>query len=195
MRATLANQYRSKNGNRVYVYTVSGTTKEIAAYKKAKAERLGVDESELKTDDKGNQLYHFSPNLAQGRKAEKVFTLAVSFGGKIVIDTTDAEMVRDNEIDQLMKAEEAKLLVQMKYGLVTAGARATATAAPSTNQPATTGNDEKNTETDELDKITSQLQQSGSGTENLNDSEEDSDKEEIIDETPVIAAKKAVVKK
>lgn len=163
MKAVLVNQYRKVGtGNLVLVYAVQGTAKDIAAYNKAKAERLGIPESELKGDAKGNPLFHYSPNLAQGRLPAKSLNLAISFGGKVVVDDINDVIAKAQRIDGLMEIEEAKHLVQVKYGNASVVSRTTTASQPAAE--VATANEEPS---DELDNAVVALQGAGAGTEKL----------------------------
>lgn len=73
MKVTLVRSYRSKNGNPTFVYKVSGSKEQLAAYKKAQGDFH-------RTDDDGNPLWFTT------RCIGKAGTLIITSNGNIVPD-------------------------------------------------------------------------------------------------------------
>lgn len=123
LQAKYSSSYRKKiTGTLMFVYIVTGTAKELAAFLDAMMKRTGKPEDELK-DENGNPLYWVNPQqwLQNGKTASKTFTLSISRNGAVVEDDTDNTIARNNRIAEKMEDKEAELLVQMKYRIVKAG--------------------------------------------------------------------------
>ena len=73
MKVKLLRSYRSKNGNATFVYTVSGSEKDLAAYKAAQGEYY-------REDDNGTPLWFTTRCIGQSGK------LIITTNGNIVPD-------------------------------------------------------------------------------------------------------------
>lgn len=77
MKVTMQRSYKSKNGNRTFVYTVTGSNAEMEAYKEAQGEYYREDE---KT---GNPLWFTTKCIG------KTGTLLITDNGNIVPDMSE----------------------------------------------------------------------------------------------------------
>lgn len=77
MKVTMQRSYKSKNGNRTFVYTVTGSNAEMEAYKEAQGEYYREDE---KT---GNPLWFTTKCIG------KAGTLLITDNGNIVPDMSE----------------------------------------------------------------------------------------------------------
>src|SRR5574344_2051009 len=74
MKVTMQRSYKSKNGNRTFVYTVTGSNAEMEAYKEAQGEYY-------REDEKTNQALWFTTKCIG-----KTGTLLITDNGNIVSD-------------------------------------------------------------------------------------------------------------
>ncbi len=171
LKATINGKYRKANGQLVYTYTVTGTAKEIAEYNAAQAEQTGTTVDQLKKSASGQPLYWFVSNPLQGRFAQKTFNLAISYGGKIVIDDTAESVAKDERMAVKMEDHQALILAEISLGVRKVLAPTTAAAVTKTE---TVIEDKKDDVVDDLDKATEELQNTGAeepaleGAEDLN---------------------------
>ena len=77
MKVTMQRSYKSKNGNRTFVYTVTGSNAEMEAYKKAQGEYY-------REDEKTNQALWFTTKCIG-----KTGTLLITDNGNIVPDMSE----------------------------------------------------------------------------------------------------------
>lgn len=104
LQATLSNSYRNKKGHKVYTYKVSGSPKEIAAYKAAQGDNLREDEL-------GNPLFFLTENDPDGNKRliDPQIDLTITTNNRVVVDDIRAEQalmkkVREHEAVEIAKA-------------------------------------------------------------------------------------------
>lgn len=105
MKATLARSYKSKNGNTVFVYSVSGKAEELEAFAKAQGDNHRVDEAT------GKPLWFTTRCIGQTGE------LIITTNGKVVPDMSAfdqaaslAKQYGGNLGDQLAKAAAEQLL-------------------------------------------------------------------------------------
>ena len=77
MKVTMQRSYKSKNGNRTFVYTVTGSNAEMEAYREAQGEYY-------REDDKTNQALWFTTKCIG-----KAGTLLITDNGNIVPDMSE----------------------------------------------------------------------------------------------------------
>lgn len=77
MKVTMQRSYKSKNGNRTFVYTVTGSNAEMEAYKEAQGEYY-------REDEKTNQVLWFTTKCIG-----KTGTLLITDNGNIVPDMSE----------------------------------------------------------------------------------------------------------
>lgn len=77
MKVTMQRSYKSKNGNRTFVYTVTGSNAEMEAYKEAQGEYY-------REDEKTNQALWFTTKCIG-----KTGTLLITDNGNIVPDMSE----------------------------------------------------------------------------------------------------------
>ncbi len=161
LKATLNSKYRKPSGQLVYTYTVTGTAKELAAYKAAQADAVGKAVEDLTLSANGQPLFWFVPNAIQGRVARKTFNLTITVNNRIVIDDTMEGVERDIKIDEMSMAHEARIIAEAKLGLIQLGkpgGAPTAAPAPAAEKPA---EQLEQPEADEIEKAARQLQNAG----------------------------------
>ena len=77
MKVTMQRSYKSKNGNRTFVYTVTGSNAEMEAYREAQGEYY-------REDDKTNQALWFTTKCIG-----KTGTLLITDNGNVVPDMSE----------------------------------------------------------------------------------------------------------
>ena len=169
LKATLNGKYRKPSGQLVYTYTVTGTAKELAAYKAAQADAVGKAVEDLTLSATGQPLFWFVPNAVQGRVARKTFNLTITVNNRIVIDDTIEGVERDIKIDEMSMAHEARIIAEAKLGLIQLGkpgGAPVAAPAPAAEKPA----EDLPPVVDEVEAAAAELQQPvvAAGEEDLN---------------------------
>lgn len=102
MKAKLASYYRSsKTGQPVFVYHVTGTPEELAAYEAAKG-------AFFRKDDKGNIL-HFATRALSNNRNEAV-TLSITTNGNIVVDDLNKVLDQNAKLEDYIMREQAKIM-------------------------------------------------------------------------------------
>lgn len=173
LKATYNGNSWFSNGVRIYQYIVTGSPKAIAAFLAARAAALNKPEAELPKDEKTGNPYWTRAAFA-GVVIKPSYDLAISYGGKIVIDDAKADMARTQQLDELTMVEEAKLLAARKYnrqGNVTApaAARVDAFSTPLEPNAGAEGGSEGGNQSlqEELETSASSTGLQGSGNEKL----------------------------
>lgn len=124
LRAQFKSNYRSAKGNTVFVYTVTGSATELAAYKTAKGDFY------RKSDTDVPLLYTTSYNGDN-------LNLIITQNNKVVADNSSTEKMNAivNQHRGIMQAELAKLAAAAIFGKLT-GSAAPAITAPAVETPA-----------------------------------------------------------
>lgn len=107
MKAKFSNYYRKQGGRMVYVYHVTGTKEELAAYKEAQGDHYREDETS------GKPLF-FSPQPL-GKKNENI-SLMITPNGTVVADDADRQFERHFKLDDYILQEQAKLMAVQAMG-------------------------------------------------------------------------------
>lgn len=159
LKATIKGKYRKPNGQLVYTYFVTGTAKDLTAYKAAQAEAIGKAVEDLTLDENGRPMFWFVPNPLQGRIAQKTFALDITQNGRIVVDDTMAGVERDMKVSEMSMEHEARIIAEAKFGLVKVNT-ATNNAAPvAAAAPATPAAEKLEEPADEIENAAAKLQQ------------------------------------
>ena len=102
LKAKLSTYYRSqKTGQIVFVYFVTGSEEEMAAFEVAK-------KSYFRKDADGNVL-HFSPRALSNNRAE-VVNLTITSNGNIVADDLNKVLSQNEKLEDYILKEQAKVL-------------------------------------------------------------------------------------
>ena len=106
MKAKLRSYYRKEGGRKVFVYAVTGTPEELAAYATAQGDNLRKD---------GETPLFFSVRpLSNNRNAQ--IPLMITPTGNVVADDLDRELLNAEKLDDYMLREEAKLRAAQALG-------------------------------------------------------------------------------
>ncbi len=104
LKAKLASYYRSqKTGSPVFVYHVTGTAEELAAFEAAKG-------TYFRKDDEGNVL-HFSPRALSNNRNE-VINLTITNNGNIVVDDLNKVLSQNEKLEDYILREQARVMAQ-----------------------------------------------------------------------------------
>lgn len=102
MKAKLSNHYRKASGI-VYVYEVTCTAEEIAAFKAAKGQHY-------RESDNGNPLFYSSRPLSFNRN--EVINLTLTRNGNIVADDLNKTLSQEEKLEEYIIQEKAKIMAQ-----------------------------------------------------------------------------------
>lgn len=123
LKGTILSSYRSsKTGKKVYVYAVTGTPAEMAAYKEAKGQYWRQD------PETGNILHWYTPFAGTG--VQPSVKLTITRNGNVVIDDLQDTLSNEAKINELVNSERAKIRAAILEGTVST------VAAPRVNAPA-----------------------------------------------------------
>lgn len=157
LKATIKGKYRKPSGQLVYTYFVTGTAKDLAAYKTAQAEAIGKAVEDLTLDENGRPMFWFVANPLQGRIAQKTFALDITQNGRIVVDDTMSGVERDIKVSEMSMEHEARIIAEAKFGLVKVNT-ATNNAAPVAAAPAAPAEEKLEQPIDEIEQAAAELQ-------------------------------------
>ena len=102
LKAKLNGYYRSqKTGSPVFVYHVTGTAEEMAAFEAAKGTYFRKDEA-------GNVL-HFSPRALSNNRNESI-TLTITQNNNIVVDDLNKVLDQNSKLEDYILREQAKVM-------------------------------------------------------------------------------------
>ncbi len=125
LKATIKSSYRkAATGKQVFVYTVTGTAKELAEFAAAKAEGQGLSLDEFtakRIANGGDYLHHITPDATRGIRAEKTCNLVVTTNGNVVVDNTMQAIDRQDKVEEISIQNEGRILAEAKLGLVKLG--------------------------------------------------------------------------
>jgi len=128
MKAKLSNYYRSaKTGQPVFVYVVTGTPEELAAYKAAKGTYY--------REDKDGNVLHFATRALSNNRNEQV-VLNITTNGNIVADDLNKVLAQNATLEDYILREQARVMAAqaLARGGVQSVAMLQAQPAPSVNE-------------------------------------------------------------
>ncbi len=161
LKATIKSSYfKAGTGKQIFVYTVVGTTKELAEFAAAKAEEQGLSLEEFtakRVANGGEYLHHITPDAIRGILAEKTCNLVVTTNGNIVVDNTMRVIDEMAEDAKEVRSEFNKLVAQARAGLITIKGMATPATAQAA-APETPAAPSKEEIKDEVEQTVLELQ-------------------------------------
>ncbi len=170
LKATIKSSYRkAATGKQVFVYTVTGTAKELAEFAAAKAEEQGLSLEEFtakRIAKGGDYLHHITPDAIRGILAEKTCNLVVTTNGNVVVDNTMRIVDEMAEDAKEVRSEFNKLVAQARAGLITIKGMATPAIAKAA-APETPANPPAEIVKDEVEEELATLQNAAAGAETL----------------------------
>ena len=108
LKAKLSNYYRSqKTGQPVFVYTVTGSEEELAAFKTAKG-------SFYREDENGVAL-HFSSRALSNNRNESI-SLTITNNNNIVADDLNKVLAQNEKLEDYILREQAKVMAAQALG-------------------------------------------------------------------------------
>ena len=107
MKAKFTNYYRKSGGRTVFVYTVTGTEKELLDYKEAQGDNY-------REDEKGAPLF-FAPRPLSVNRNESV-TIMITNNGNAVADDAEREFIKADKLEDYMLREQARLMAAAAMG-------------------------------------------------------------------------------
>lgn len=128
LKAKLNSYYRSaKTGQPVFVYFVTGTPEELAAYKESKKQYY--------REDKDGNVLHFANRALSNNRNESV-ALTITTNGNIVADDLNKVLSQNDKLEDYILREQAKVMALQALGR--SGIRG---VAEMTAQPLPSGNE------------------------------------------------------
>lgn len=111
IKAKYNGNYRKSNGTKVHTYVISGTPKEMEKVREVLGDQIVEHES-------GAPLFFFSDTI-NGRKqlAKPEFDLIITHGGKLVIDTTKADLARNAKLEEIRDQHVGRIMAEQEMGI------------------------------------------------------------------------------
>jgi len=121
MKAIYHGQYISKAGNLTYTYAVTGKAEELTTYTTLQEANSGKPAGTWNKAENGQPLFYL--NIANerrnGRTAQKVLDLLISYDKtRIIIDRSRQELEKDERLAAKIEDEEAKIMAQIRLGII-----------------------------------------------------------------------------